>query len=338
MFNLDVKILNKVRLFNRALQIKKGGILMSKLNVSQKDIVEENKKQKQSVIDKIKGFDSFLSYESMPEKQEYSSNVEYKQKRDLSNDEISSQAKELLSNYEKLNKNKINENYDSKITSNSNEMKSLEQNLENEEQSVREKFNDAKNSATEKIISNGLGRGSIVKSKLSSLSDEEKNEIENLRTVANSELEKLKEKELSLENERDNALSNFSIDYAVKVQDKIDELAKEITDYNNKVIEYNNKLNQEEKDNQLAYEKYYNSLVEDYKKQNQELTKFLKKYGYSTYNSYVLNQKVGVIEDYLNTLDKDSALQVLTEDDSFKNLIGDDSFNSLIQKVKDRKN
>lgn len=334
----DAKNYTKVQLMLRANYINKGGLKMALINVSENDISGEAKKQKQKVVDKIKNIDAFLSFTPNPEKKEYTSNVQYLKQKDNSPNVIKQKAEANLKNYKELEHAKINQDALNKIADVSNKENKVTENYTNKEKESVDNFEALKESKEQKLAHQGLGRSTIKDNSLKNVEEEKNNTLQTLREQVQTELGNLQAKKAELEKERDLSLENFDIQYAIKLQEKIDSLTKDVEDYNDKVIKYNNSLQAQEEQRALNYEKQALQKVKDNEKRNQELVRFLNKYGYGNYASFVQEEKVQMVKDYLNSLSKQDALQALLEDDEFKDLIGETYFNKLLQDVQERAN
>lgn len=193
-----------------------------------------------------------------------------------------------------------------------------------------------KNKAREKAVGKGLGRSSILGEEIRSIGETAERELQDVKTQATINLEKLQEQSEALIKDRDDALQNFEIEYAIKLQNKIDGYANEIAEYNNKIIKYNNELKDLEDKKRQKYQNDYIKQVENAENQNREIIKFLDKYGYGSVSALLQKQKEDTLKEYLNTLSKENALKVLLEDNSFQELIGRSSFEKLLQSVKER--
>ena len=161
--------------------------------------------------------------------------------------------------------------------------------------------------------------------------------LEHLANELSSKILEIEKEEKDLINKRDTALANFEIEYAVKLQDKIDELTNEITKYNNQVTEYNNKLKEIEEKRRLEHEKQYANAVKENEERNQEILRFLSKYGKGSYSVYAQQQKINAINEFVNSLDKQTALEVMLEDDEIKNVLGESDFNEILRSIQERK-
>lgn len=326
----------KVLMVLRANYIKKGGLNMSLINVTEKDLNDELKTQKQKIVDKIKNMDSFLLFKENPEIQEYKSNVQYLKEKDSSPEMIEQKAQNMLQPKKYADIQSINEKVDSQLNALDDQSNKTKQAYEEAVEKDKKTYDRALEKTKQKLANQGLGRSSIIDENVADVEKEEQAHLLALKKDADNKILDLENKKQDLERQRDEYLSNFEIEYAVKLQEKIDELTKDVNAYNEKVIKYNNALKEKEEKNALAYKKHAQQEISDNEKRNQELVRFLDKYGYGNYSSFAQKQKVQIVQEFLNSLDKQSALSVLLEDDDFKSLIGESAFNSLLQQVQER--
>lgn len=334
---LNEKFAQELNMILRANYIKKGGHIMAKLFADNSKIIDEVKKQKQDVIDKIKGIDSTLNLNPIPEKPKYVSDVTYLDEKKYDEQDIKDKAENSLSSYKNQNEFNIEKNYQNEKTKNEQNIEDTLKELASGEKDIKDLANKAKEEAKENSVSRGLGNSSIYSTKIDDIENEKTIALSEIKSQAESKVNDLKRKSADLERQRDTALANFEIEYAVKLQKEIDSLTNDITDYNNKIVEYNNKLKENEAKKKAEFDEKYKKEVERVEERNQEILKFLDKYGYGALNAQINKQKVDIVNEYLNTLDKQTALLVLMEDESFKNLIGEAEFNKILTQVKERK-
>ena len=310
---------------------------MRLINVTKNDISEETKKQKQQILDKIKNMDAFLSFTPNPEVKEYSSNVQYLKQKESNPEVIKNKVESNLSGYKNFEINKINQKADSDINKLFNKVEETKKLYDDKTQKKEDYYNSAKENKTQKLASNGLGRSSIMEQGVAEVEGEKKQVLNMLQKEAQSELSNLQNQKKRLEIERDDSLANFDIQYALKVQEQIDKLTKEVQEYNDKVQKYNNQLSLENEKRARDYAKQLQKNIENNENRNKELVQFLSKYGYGNYYAHAQKQKEQLIKDFVDVLDKQSALEVMLENDDFKDVLGEDSFNKIIQQIQERK-
>ena len=132
-----------------------------------------------------------------------------------------------------------------------------------------------------------------------------------------NDINSLNEQIASLNSEREQAIKDFDIEYAIKVNEKIAELEQEIQDKNDEITEYNNKIAQIEAE-------YKQSSIESNNKINSDYLDNL--IDYAENKGTILSMRdsayAQVIDEYLNGLSKEDALSELQNNSYIKELLG----------------
>ena len=331
---MDIK--QVVRFVKLANKIQRGEYIMEDLKI-QSLLSDEQKKQKQKVLDDIKNIQRSFDIIAPNEKQDYTPNLTKLDLKKVSDNQIKSDAQGNLAYYKAKNENDIETNYnqkkedvqakiDSSIRSGAEKVKSIENNSKEQKESTKNT-----------LINRNIIRSSIYQNLLSDIEKQELQSLDKAKAEIDDKVQGLNVQLNKLDDEKQNALELFDIAYAVKLQDEIDTIKKKINDYNTSAIKYNNTIEQKEKDLQAKYDKAYEKYVEEVGERNRKILEFANKYGVGMTNARVQKQKYEIVQNYLNTLDKQSAYEVLTENDDIKNAIGDASYNALLEEVNSRK-
>lgn len=326
----------KIQMINKYNYYINGGIIMSKIIVDEQEILNQSRIDKQKIINKIKNMDNFLKIKDMPEKNEFENDLQYLNTVKTPQNQINERAEKELRTFRDSSLKTINQNFDKNLIKNKSDIQKTESESYDKEKNILNDSEILKNKAREKAVGKGLGRSSILGEEIRSIGETAERELQDVKTQATINLEKLQEQSEALIKDRDDALQNFEIEYAIKLQNKIDGYANEIAEYNNKIIKYNNELKDLEDKKRQKYQNDYIKQVENAENQNREIIKFLDKYGYGSVSALLQKQKEDTLKEYLNTLSKENALKVLLEDNSFQELIGRSSFEKLLQSVKER--
>lgn len=310
---------------------------MSNLRITAQQLSNEARKQKAEVLNKIAKLGEFMELKPNPEKTEYQSNFQYLNSKELSPENISKKAKDSLGAYKNKYENDIQQDYLDALKDSKNDRQVAEIAFNEDAQKIANESKEMAKKVNENAISKGLGRSSIRETALEDIQNTADMNLEHLANELSSKILEIEKEEKDLINKRDTALANFEIEYAVKLQDKIDELTNEITKYNNQVTEYNNKLKEIEEKRRLEHEKQYANAVKENEERNQEILRFLSKYGKGSYSVYAQQQKINAINEFVNSLDKQTALEVMLEDDEIKNVLGESDFNEILRSIQERK-
>ena len=105
------EIIKQIQMIKRANHIKKGGLIMSNIKITAKQISDEARKQKQEVLNRIARLGEFMQLNPNPEKTEYESPFQYLNLKEVSPERIKEQAKDSLSSYRQNAKSSIEQDY-----------------------------------------------------------------------------------------------------------------------------------------------------------------------------------------------------------------------------------
>lgn len=325
-----------IRLVKLANLIKKGGYIMQDMSIKSL-LDEEQKKQKKDIITQLKNIDNSLKVISPKEKEEYNVNLTKLGIRDINDDLIKQKATENLGYFKAKSTKDIEDKYENEKNVLNSNLQFAKQNLEEKRKAVSEKAEQSKENVKDNLINKNVVRGSIYNSFMTDIEKSELANLNNLKDENDKKISTLKTELESLDIKKQEALNDFSINYAIKLQDEIDGIKKEIEKYNNDAIQYNNKIIEKEEALKRKYDESYQNYVKAVDERNKGVMDFLGKYGYSQLDNKITEQKYDLVKNYLNTLSKDSALMVLTEDNEFLSLLGEDDYDKLLTAVKGRK-
>ena len=129
-----------------------------------------------------------------------------------------------------------------------------------------------------------------------------------------------KEKEL-LQKQKDNALEAFDISYALKLEDKIEEIQKDISNKQKEVDDYNANIDKLEAENLKAQEQANLKKQEEVEKHNSEIQNQIEKLGQAGFTNSKLKERYEVVLDFLMNIPKDVALNELTKDDYYEKIL-----------------
>lgn len=325
-----------VRFVKISNKIQKGDDIMEGLKI-QSLLSDEQKKQKQKVLNDINSIQKSFDLMAPDEKKDYAPNLTRLDLKEQNDNIVEREAKGNLAYYKAKNENDIESNY-------GQQKQNILEQIDKANENIGVKVNDIKNDATQQkedaknaLINKNIVRSSIYQNLISDIEKNELASLDNAKAEIDSKVEKLTSKLSQLDSEKQNALELFDIAYAIKLQDEIDGINKKISDYNTQAIKYNNSIEQKEKQLQEKYDSAYQDYVNEVEERNRKVLEFASKYGVGLSNVRVQKQKYEIVKSFLNTLDKQSALEMLNENDDFKNAIGETYFNTLLEEVNGRK-
>lgn len=245
--------------------------------------------------------------------------------------QVQKRAQESLESYKNSSINSINENFDKKNQNINEDIESAKKNNLNEINSIKQNYENVKQNAKDDAIKRGLARSSIIVNTLSNLDQNMIDSLTNKANELNSALTSFENEKNLLEVQKQNALTNFDIEYAVKLQDKITEINSEIEQKQQEVLEYNNKIAEKEaqweKDNS---EKAYDKTV--------EMAKLMAEHGITVFEILKQNEKYGIAKNHFQTLSKEDAINELKNNSDYLKHLGSSFYNKLLTELEKRSN
>lgn len=316
--------------------ISNGGLKLMDINVKSL-LNEEQRKRKQKILDDIKAIEKSFQMSAPAEKQDYNPSYTKVDLKDTSEDKINKKATDNLRYFKAKGEADINDNYNAQKDKIDASIASEKQKASAKADVIVENAGEQRVKAKNSAINRGIVHSSIYDNMMTGIERQEMSDLQDLKAEAESSISSLNDKIDKLDKEKQNALELFNISYAVKLQDEIDGMKKEIETYNEKAKKYNEDIEEKNKALISKYDEKYQKQVKQAEERNQRILSFLQKYGYGTVSNKLKLQQTEVAKDYLNTLDKATALELLTEDDKFKDALGINYFNDLVDYVKNRR-
>jgi len=177
---------------------------------------------------------------------------QYKGNTPKSYDEIVTEAKSELSEYQTSNLRQIQDNFEEKFDNLDLKEQKILANVEDDIVDLTaEKVQDLEQNQAN-LISQGLERSSIAQNTENAINTQFDQDLVRLIKDKQSSIAEIELKRSMLQNDMNTALEKFDIAYAAKLENKIEELTKsydaemlELEKYNAKIAELRNKRNQE---------------------------------------------------------------------------------------------
>ena len=233
-----------------------------------------------------------------------------------SEEDITEKAKNSLAEYYKTGVDKINNQNIEKINKINSQIEEEKQNTENSKNNLEKYYVQAKENTSNEALKRGLGRSSIVINKLEAF---DRDQIENyiqLDKELTNKLNTLNIEKNTLEAQKETALNNFDIEYALKLSQKIDSIKEEVSNTEKEVVKYNNEI-------ALKEANYKQGVENDRIKNTEKLLEYEKEYGTDSLTEAKLTEKFDLAYNYLMGMSKEDALKALeTDTDLQKELAG----------------
>ena len=245
-------------------------------------------------------------------------------------EEIKTKAENSLQEYKSSNLDGINNNFEAESNKLDKSIEETKQNSIKQQDQIKEAYAVAKNDASNDAIKRGLARSSIIVNTLADFDNGMLSKISEEISNANAKIEGYENERSKLETERQNALNSFNISYAVKLQEKIDDLNKQVSDKQAEVVKYNNQITE-------AKAKWEKQQGDDNFDKTTELAKLIGEYSSSVFDVLKQNEKYEIAKTYLSTFSKQDAIAELTNNEAYLTNLGQKNFDKLLSELKEEK-
>lgn len=229
-----------------------------------------------------------------------------------SSENIAKEAEESLVSYRNQELSNIDSTIDNKRSALEQNRVDLKENKDSSIDNISSTYAKARENASNDALKRGLARSSIVVNILDAFSKDEMDNINRVEKDFNDSLNAIDFEINALDAQRKQALSDFDIAYAVKLNDKINALTSEFEKKQSEIIKYNNEIAKQEQE----YKENYDKLVADIKEKNidnaSRQSELVAKYGSKALANYTKNQIFAVLDNYLAGKDKNKIISILT--------------------------
>lgn len=270
-----------------------------------------------SKIDSISNKYNGANENSVPDKIELD-RMEYTRP---SEEDIKKSSEDSLKYYKDSGISNINDEYKLKNDELYSNKKDLIENTENSKQKLNDYYTEAKNNAESQALKRGLSRSSIIINQLDAFDSEKINDYKKLDEELSNDINAINFEINALASQKENALNNFNISYAVKVQEKINSLNEELNKKESEVIKYNNEIALKEAEYNKKIDELKNELAKSNREDATKQVDLYGKYGSKIVEKAKNDEIYNTVKYYLNTLSADEIKSVL-EDEDFKRRMG----------------
>lgn len=241
-----------------------------------------------------------------------------------STEEIKKEAEASLTGYKNDAINLIENNYKSGVDKIKTEKETLNREISKNKDSLKDYFNKSRENVKDNSINKGVSRSSIVINQLDAFDKEELGVYQSLDKELQENIGALDFELNSLNIQKEQALENFDIAYAVKLSDKITKLNEELLEEQNKVLKYNNEIAEKEK----KYLDDYNKLVSDIQNKNVDkdvkIMDLISKYGKKALDTYKKNKLYEVMDNYFAQVGASEVVEFINNNPELQQALGDD--------------
>lgn len=242
-------------------------------------------------------------------------------------EEVNESAKNSLQEFKNSSINNINDNFDKKNSDLSESIKSVKQANESDVEYIKQNYENAKQNAKDDAVARGLARSSIIVNTLDGLNQSMLSSLTQKAQELSESLVDFESQKKSLETEKQNALASFDIEYAVKLQDKINEINSDIQQKEKEVLEYNNKIAEKEANwNKDKNETAYNRTM--------DMAKLMADNGITVLEVLKQNEKYEMAKSHFASMTKQDALNELLNNSDYIKHLGSAFYNKLLTELK----
>lgn len=265
----------------------------------------------------------------LPEYEEPS--LERLEQIELNEDDIRKQAENSLLEYKNSSVSKIESDVKEKENMLNQNLEDLDKSKEESKVEIANYYDNIREISSNDALKRGLARSSIVINQLDAFNNDELNTYKALEKDYNEKIDEINFELNSLNQQKEQALADFDIAYAVKLNDQINTLTNSLLEKQTEIIKYNNEISEKEKD----YKDKYNSFITDIKEKNInkdiDIAELIAKYGEKVISGYKNNQINNLVDSYFKNMSKEDILNILNTNEELRKALGS-KLDSIIQR------
>lgn len=235
---------------------------------------------------------------------------------DKDEEDFKKEAENSLKDKYNNEREKTESSFKSKVDELLGAMDSAKQKNKETEKKLNEYYDNSIKETENQALRRGLARSSIIIGQISNLEGSRANELANALSNLESSLSDSEKKIGELNSSLESALDSLDIEEAEKIQEQIGKLKESYEKEKQEAIKFNN--------NVLKLEAEYKKDLEKQKQEMQKEDLALKdKYGVSYLEREMKQKQFDYLKNYLDTLDKNYALNLLLTNKEFKNVLAE---------------
>lgn len=290
-----------------------------------KEIEEKNKKSK-TIMQQFEDVDN--KYNTLTSS-DGNLNLERLEYSKPSDDEIKNKAESSLFDYKNSKISSINDNFETKTENIDQSIEKIKKSEEKDKEEIYQTYQGLKQDAKDDAVKRGLARSSIIVNTLSNYDNGMVNTLLEKSNEVSAKIARYENERNLLEEQKKNALSSFDIEYAVKLQEKIDEINSDILAREEEVKKYNNEISELEA-------KWKKEQEDDNFDKTTELAKLMGEYGTAVFDVLKQNEKYAIAREHLNSMTKDEALIEFKNNSAYYTNLGKYNYNKLLDELNAR--
>ena len=178
------------------------------------------------------------------------------------------------------------------------------------------------------MLKRGLARSSIVIGELSNIEASKAKELSNILSNLESNLNNIEQSISELETQKDKALATLNIEYAIELDEEINNVKNDYQKARNEAIEFNNNIEKLEAEYKLDLDKQKQEKLESNSKLEDQ-------YGIDYSTQKIKNKQFDYLKEYLTSLEPEYAINLFLTNKEFQSILGS-RFSEMYQYLKSR--
>ena len=247
-------------------------------------------------------------------------------------DELLKEAQNSLYDYKKSSLDKINNDTTTKQQELVRDIDNVETQAIKDKNNIASYYDNAREEAGNDALKRGLARSSIVINTLDAFNDDEIASYKQIDDEVSNKVNALNFEINALNSQRESALNDFDIEYAVKLDATLSQLKKELGEQQMAITKYNNDIAKAEEDYKIKYANLENTLNENAWDKEMDLFDIYSEYGASMMDKYKSNKIYSLVKDYLLQFDSAEAKNILETNEELKKALGN-KYSTLINEL-----
>ncbi len=296
-----------------------------------KSIAEKDTESKiNDLIENLKDYDDIYNLDKGVDLDR----VDYTRLEDvvIDKDAIKKESESELQSYKEDTISKINADTEAGIEDLEEKKSSAEKLYSDSMAKAKDYYSEVKENASDDAIRRGLARSSIVINKLDAFDKAEIAKYNELNDELTTSIKEIDDSISSLQSIQRDALKKFDIEYAVKLQDKINSKTKDLEEKQREVVKYNNQIAEKENEYNTKYAQMLKDLQNSNWDKEKDMMDYAGKYGVNMLANYKSTQKYNIAVEYLDSISKSEALHQLNTNTGLRELLGGANVEKLIKK------
>lgn len=249
-----------------------------------------------------------------------------------SEDEMLAEAQNSLAEYKDKSIKKIYDDAFLKQQELQSDIQSLASGADEQKSKLKDAYAQARQSVSDDALKRGLARSSIVINNLDALTTDELKTYTEIDNKLTNSINAINFQISAIERQKENALNDFDIEYAVKLENKLTDLKNDLSNKQLEITKYNNEISKLENDYLLKYATLQNTLDKEAWDKEYDLVKIAGQYGSNMLNKYKASKVYDLVKDYLKGFTHDEALHILESSDYLKGVLGD-KYSTMIKEL-----